>query len=80
MGKSNNVSTVLYNTVRQLAPPTSTNEVFRNKYDYGCLFDDECIRMDAEKVERFVKNARTFIAVRFNLPEHTYFMNNQIFI
>uniref|UniRef100_A0A0R3RWK7 UPF0481 protein At3g47200-like n=1 Tax=Elaeophora elaphi TaxID=1147741 RepID=A0A0R3RWK7_9BILA len=49
--------------VRQLAPPTSSSIVYSNKYEYGCLFDDECIHMDAEKIQQFVISARTFVKI-----------------
>uniref|UniRef100_A0AAF5Q7R4 Uncharacterized protein n=1 Tax=Wuchereria bancrofti TaxID=6293 RepID=A0AAF5Q7R4_WUCBA len=35
----------------QLAPPTSSSVVYSNKYEYGCLFEDNCIHMDAEKIQ-----------------------------
>ncbi|VDN30169.1 unnamed protein product [Gongylonema pulchrum] len=50
--------------VRQLVPPASKEAVYSNKYEYGCLFDDECIHMSVEKVQQFVSSARTFIKVQ----------------
>ncbi|VDK82503.1 unnamed protein product [Litomosoides sigmodontis] len=50
-------------SMRQLAPPTSSSVVYSNKYEYGCLFEDECIRMDAEKIQQFVISARTFVKI-----------------
>ncbi|KAL3989563.1 hypothetical protein ACH3XW_28185 [Acanthocheilonema viteae] len=49
--------------VRQLAPPTSSSVVYSNKQEYGCLFEDDCIRMDAEKIQQFVISARTFVKI-----------------
>uniref|UniRef100_A0A1I7VFK2 Cyclin N-terminal domain-containing protein n=1 Tax=Loa loa TaxID=7209 RepID=A0A1I7VFK2_LOALO len=65
--------------VRQLAPPTSSSVVYSNKYEYGCLFEDECVYMDAEKIQQFVISARTFIKIyastlykRWFLEDTTY--------
>uniref|UniRef100_A0A1I8EDG6 Uncharacterized protein n=1 Tax=Wuchereria bancrofti TaxID=6293 RepID=A0A1I8EDG6_WUCBA len=41
----------LFSCLVQLAPPTSSSVVYSNKYEYGCLFEDNCIHMDAEKIQ-----------------------------
>uniref|UniRef100_A0A914RFL5 Uncharacterized protein n=1 Tax=Parascaris equorum TaxID=6256 RepID=A0A914RFL5_PAREQ len=50
--------------VRQLAPPANADIVYRNRNEYGCLFEDECTRMDVERVEKFVSSAKMFTKVR----------------
>uniref|UniRef100_A0A915Q094 Uncharacterized protein n=1 Tax=Setaria digitata TaxID=48799 RepID=A0A915Q094_9BILA len=51
--------------VRQLVPPESSSVVYNNKYEYGCLFEDECFHMNLEKIQQFVSSARTFIKASF---------------
>uniref|UniRef100_A0A9J2PZC2 Uncharacterized protein n=1 Tax=Ascaris lumbricoides TaxID=6252 RepID=A0A9J2PZC2_ASCLU len=50
-------------TVRQLAPPANVDIVYRNRNEYGCLFEDECTRMDVERVEKFVSSAKMFTKI-----------------
>ncbi|KHN73523.1 hypothetical protein Tcan_11721 [Toxocara canis] len=49
--------------VRQLAPPPNVDVVYRNRNEYGCLFEDECTRMDVERVQKFVSSAKMFTKI-----------------
>jgi len=49
--------------VRYLAPPLNTDVVYKNRQEYGCLFDrdDECQRIDAEQIQNFVNRPKIFV-------------------
>ncbi|VDK84241.1 unnamed protein product [Onchocerca ochengi] len=65
--------------VRQLAPPTSSSIVYSNKHEYGCLFDDEYIHMNAEKIQQFVISARTFIKIYASTLYKRWFLEDTIY-
>uniref|UniRef100_A0A8R1TRQ9 Uncharacterized protein n=1 Tax=Onchocerca volvulus TaxID=6282 RepID=A0A8R1TRQ9_ONCVO len=65
--------------VRQLAPPTSSSIVYSNKHEYGCLFDDEYIHMNAEKIQQFVISARTFIKIYASILYKRWFLEDTIY-
>ncbi|KAM3728555.1 Outer membrane protein assembly factor BamE [Dirofilaria immitis] len=64
--------------VRQLAPPTSSSVVYNNKHEYGCLFEDECIHMNAEKIQQFVISARTFIKIYTSTLYNRWFLEDTV--
>uniref|UniRef100_A0A914UHC7 Uncharacterized protein n=1 Tax=Plectus sambesii TaxID=2011161 RepID=A0A914UHC7_9BILA len=51
--------------VRQLAPPVTEEEVYSNRLEYGCLFDkeDDCVRIDHEKIGRFVRSSKVYARI-----------------
>ncbi|KAK0404122.1 hypothetical protein QR680_017300 [Steinernema hermaphroditum] len=48
--------------VKSLQSPPSVEQVY-GRPEYQCLFDDSCVRMDAERVDNFVQSVRTFTKV-----------------
>ncbi|VDO31768.1 unnamed protein product [Brugia timori] len=73
------MSSTSCNLVRQLAPPASSSVVYSNKYEYGCLFEDECIHMDAEKIQQFVISARTFVKIYASTLYKRWFLEDKTY-
>lgn len=50
-------------SVRQLAPPVSSELVVAESPEFGCLFNTPCQVMSDEQVYKFVHNTKTFTKV-----------------
>lgn len=63
--------------VRQLAPPVSEEYVYSNRPEYGCLFDkdDDCVRIDHEKIARFVRSPKIYARIYSSVLYDRFFDN-----
>ncbi|VDN51798.1 unnamed protein product [Dracunculus medinensis] len=62
----NSTSSIAIVLVRQLSPPINSDVVYRNKDDYGCLFNDECSPMNSERTEKFVTSTRIYASALYD--------------
>uniref|UniRef100_A0A1I7YQJ9 Genome assembly, chromosome: II n=1 Tax=Steinernema glaseri TaxID=37863 RepID=A0A1I7YQJ9_9BILA len=71
----NNSYTLGVVLVKSLQSPPSVDQVF-GRPEYQCLFDDNCLRMDAERVENFVQSVRTFTKVYVSVLYDRWFVSD----
>uniref|UniRef100_A0A0N5AWK1 Anoctamin n=1 Tax=Syphacia muris TaxID=451379 RepID=A0A0N5AWK1_9BILA len=63
--------------IKQLTQPLTVEEVYRNRREYYCIFEDACFQMYPENVERFISDAKFFVKVYASVLYRRWFVDQK---